>query len=82
MFSLDKAVVGKCIQPETAGMTFAVFFRLDEKFHYMGRKAIHIKRYEKAYRVHVGKQFQNLLEILPAAEGRRFLSDAWKKQSE
>ena len=63
-------------------MTFAVFFRLDEKFHYMGRKAIQIKRYEKAYRIHVGKQFQNLLEILPAAEGHRFLSDAWKKQSE
>ena len=48
----------------------------------MGRKAIHIKRHEKAHRIHVGQQFQNLLEILPAAEGRRFLSDARKKQPE
>ena len=82
MFSLDKAVVGKCIQPETAGMTFAVFFRLDEKFHYMGRKAIHIKRYEKAHRVRTGKQLQYSLKILTAAEGHRFFSYARKKQPE
>lgn len=48
LFALDKAVVGKRIQPEPAGMAFTIAFRLVEEFHHMGRKAIYIERYEKA----------------------------------
>lgn len=79
LFSFHKSVVGKRIQPEAAGMAFTIIFRLDEKFHNMGREAIYIKRYEKAYRIHVRKQFQYLRKILPAAEGYRFFSDTRKK---
>ena len=82
MFSLDKAIVGKRIQPELAGMAFTIAFRLVEEFHHMGGKANYIERHEKAHRIYVEKQFQNLLEIPPAAEGYHFLSDARKKQPE
>ena len=82
LFSLDKAVVGKCIQPGPARITFAVFFRLDEKFQHMGRKAIYIKRYKKTHHIHAGKQFQNPLKILPATEGIPLFSDARKRQPE
>ena len=82
MFSLYKTVVRKCIQPKPARMTFTVSFRLNEEFRYMGRKAIYIKRYEKAHRVRTGKQLQYSLKILTAAEGHRFFSYARKKQPE
>ena len=79
LFALDKAVVGKRIQPEPAGMAFTIAFRLVEEFHHMGRKAIYIERYEKAHRIHVGEQSQNFLKILPTAEGHHLLSGARKK---
>lgn len=72
LFSFHKTVIGKCVQTEPAGMIFTIFFRLEEKFHYMGRKTIHVKRYGKAYHIHGRKQFQCRLNILPTAEGQRF----------
>ena len=82
LVSLDKTVIGECIQPEPAGMIFTVFFRLHEKFHDMGWKAVHIERSKKAHRIHAGKQFQRSLKILPAADGHGFFSDTRKKQPE
>ena len=80
--SLYKAIIGNCIQPEMAGMVLTVFLSLHEKFHCMGRKAVHIERYKETYHIRFGEQLQYPLKILAAAKRYRIFWDTRKKQPE